>query len=266
MKLINYKNSLLYKITGNGLKKPSYLLGTMHLICGKDFYLKEKVIKALGKCSIYYMEVDLGDVQQMQLMEQQASAFPGITEGLSTSEKEDLNHILQNQFDLSLEEAKQFPPIALINRMIFDAIGCEDTKSMEQELLKIAREKGLQSAGLETASQQLHIAQKVFTGKEILSQLKSADSYKELFNKIMEAYYCENLQELALLVTDKQFMSERACHILVTKRNKHWAKTIPSLIVSQSAFIAVGAGHLPGEQGLIQLLISSGYLVNPVYR
>lgn len=212
------------------------------------------------------MEVDLGNEQQLQLMEQQALAFPDITEGLSTSEKENLNHILQNQFGLSLEESKQFPPVALINRMIFDAIDCEDTKSMEQELLKIAGEKGIQSAGLETALQQLHIAQKVFTGKELLNQLKSADSYKVLFKKILEAYHSENLQELALLVADKNFMSKRAYHILVIKRNIHWAKIIPSLIASQTVFIAVGAGHLPGEQGLIQLLISSGYFVNPVYR
>ena len=266
MKPSKYKNSLLYKITGNGLKKPSYLLGTMHIICGKDFYLQEKVLKALSKCSIYYMEVDLGSTHQMQLMEQQLPAITDIWEGLSISEKEDLNHILQDQFDLSLEEVKQLPPVTLINRMALDTIDCDDIKVMEPELLKIAQEKGLQSAGLETALQQLHIAQKVFTGKEILRQLKSAGAYKELFNKLMKAYHSENLQELALLVNGKQFMSERAYNILVIKRNKRWAKTIPSLIVSQSAFFAVGAGHLPSEQGLLQLLNEKGYAVNPVYR
>lgn len=238
----------------------------MHIICDKDFYLQEKVLKALGKCSIYYMEVDLGSSQQMQLMEQQMHEITNIFEGLSISEKEDLNHILQDQFDLSVEEVKQMPPVILINRITLDAIDCDDIKAMEPELLKIAQEKGLQSAGLETALQQLHIAQKVFTGKEILRQLKSADGYKELFNKLMKAYRYENLQEIALLVTDKQFMSERAYKILVIERNRRWAKSIPSLIASQSAFLAVGAGHLPGEQGLLQLLNKKGYAVNPVYR
>ncbi|MEO9021868.1 MAG: TraB/GumN family protein [Ginsengibacter sp.] len=266
MKTSKYKNSLLYKITGNGLKKPSYLLGTMHAICGKDFHLQEKVLKALGKCSIYYMEVDLGSTSQIQLMEQQVSVTTDIWEELSISEKEELDHILKNKFNLSLEEANQQPPVTLINRMTFEAFDCDDIKMMEMELLKIAQEKGLQSAGLETALQQLHIAEEVFTGKEILRQLKSTNTYKGLFNKIMKAYHSENLQQLSLLVTDTQFMSERAYKIIVIKRNRRWAKIIPSLIASQSAFLAVGAGHLPGEKGLLQLLNEKGYNVNPVYR
>lgn len=87
MNVSKHKNSLLYKITGNGLKKPSYLLGTMHMISGKDFYLREKVLKAMNKCSIYYMEVDLGSAQQLQLMEQKMPAMTDISEGLSISEK-----------------------------------------------------------------------------------------------------------------------------------------------------------------------------------
>ncbi|HET7118735.1 MAG TPA: TraB/GumN family protein [Hanamia sp.] len=266
MKSPKYKNSLLYKISGNGLKKPSYLLGTMHIICAKDFYLHEKALRALDKCSIYYMEVDLGSAQQLQVMEQQASGVPDIYEGLSVSQKENLDHILQNQFGLSLDEAKQLPPVTLINRMAISAINCDDIRMVEMELLKVAQAKGLQTAGLETALRQLSIAQKVFTGKEILWQLKSANAYKELFAKMVKAYHSENLQELAMLVTDKRFMTKRAYNILVINRNKRWAKAIPSLIASQSAFIAVGAGHLPGEQGVLQFLNEQGYIVNPVYR
>jgi len=261
-----HKNSLLYKISGNGLKKPSYLVGTMHMVSGEGFYLKEKVLKALNKCSIYYMEVDLGSAQQVQLMGQKLLVMADISEGLSTSEKEDLDHLLQNQFGLSLDEARQQPPVMLINRMATEAIDGDDVRVVEMELLKIAQDNDLKTAGLETALEQLKIAQKVFTGKEILRQLKSADAYKAAFAKMVKAYHSENLQELAMLVTDERFMSKKAFNILVINRNKRWAKAIPLLIESQSAFIAVGAGHLPGEQGLLQLLVEKGYSVNPVYR
>ena len=266
MNASKHKNSLLYKITGNGLKKPSYLLGTMHMISGKDFYLREKVLKAMNKCSIYYMEVDLGSAQQVQSMGQKLPVITDISEGLSISEKEDLDHLLQKQFGLSLEEARQQPPVTLISRMATDVIDSDDVRMVEVELLKIAQEKDLKTAGLETALQQLKIAQKVFTGKEILRQLNSADAYKVAFGKMVKAYRSENLQELAMLVTDEKFMSKKAFNILVINRNKRWAKAMPLLIESQNAFIAVGAGHLPGEQGLLQLLIEKGYAVNPVYR
>lgn len=150
--------------------------------------------------------------------------------------------------------------------MATDAIDSDDVRMVEIELLKIAQEKKLKTAGLETALEQLKIAQKVFTGKEILWQLKSADAYKVAFGRMVKAYRSENLQELAMLVTDEKYMSKKAFNILVIKRNQRWAKAIPLLIESQKAFIAVGAGHLPGEQGLLQLLIEKGYTVNPVYR
>ena len=266
MNSLKYKNSLLYKISGNRLKNPSYLLGTMHMICGGDFYLQEKVLKALDKCSIYYMEVDLGSAQQLQKMQQKLPTQADISEGLSISEKEDLNHLLQNQFGLSLEEARQQPPVTLISRMTTNAVDCDDVRLVEMELLKIAQTKFLETAGLETALEQLKIAQKVFTGKEVLMQLKSAGEYKTAFDKMVKAYRSENLMELAMLVTDERFMSKNAFNILVIKRNRRWAKAIPLLIESESAFIAVGAGHLPGEQGLLQLLADKGYIVNPVYR
>jgi len=266
MKPFKHKNSLLYKITGHRLKKPSYLLGTMHAICADDFVLHEKVLSALKKCSVYYMEVDLGSIQEMQFMNQQTTQISDISDGLSDSEKEELAHILQNKFDLSIEEAQQQGPLTLINRLAMDAIDCDEIKVVEMELLKIAHQSGLSTAGLENAQEQLNIAKKVFVGKEILRQLRSADAYKELFDKIVDAYHSENLGELAISITDKKFMSKRAYNLLVINRNKRWANAIPSLIASQSAFFAVGAGHLPGEEGLLQLLIDKGYNVNPVYK
>jgi uncharacterized protein YbaP (TraB family) len=266
MKPFKHKNSLLYKITGKDLKKSSYLLGTMHAVCASDFLLSEKVLKALDKCSIYYMEVDLGSAQQIRLMEQQMSAMADISGGLSDSGKEELELILQNQFDLSVNEVNQQGPLTLINRMTIDAIDCDEIKVAEMELLKIAQEKGLKTGGLETALEQLDIAQKVFTGKEILRQLKSTGIYKELFDKMMKAYHSENLHDLSILANDTRFMSKRAYDILVINRNRRWAKSMPTLMESQSTFFAVGAGHLPGEEGLLQLLIEMGFAVNPVYR
>jgi len=261
-----YANSLLYKISGNGLKKPSWLLGTMHMICAKDFSLSKKVLNALYKCSHYYMEVDLGNNREMNSLQDDTSLLKTITEALSQKEKEELNSILVNQFGLTIKEAEDLPPIALINKMTINAIGCEDIRVAEIELLSIAQENGIITGGLETGNQQMKITDKVFDGKEILRQLKSAEDYQDLFSKMKDAYKTENLFELANFVNDKRFMSRRAYNILVINRNKRWGKQIPELIKDKSVFIAVGAGHLPGEKGIINILRQQGFSVNPVYR
>ncbi len=266
MKPTRYCNSLLYKISGNGLKKPSYLLGTMHMICAKDFEITKKINVALRKCATYFMEVDLGSADELNLMEQQQSERVDFTEGLSSKQKDALNDSMMEHFGVSLDNAGGIPPIALINKMTMEAMGCDEISVAEIELMHIARSEGLQTAGLETAQEQIAIAKKVFTGKEMLWQLNAADDYKNTFAQMVEAYHTENLQHLASLVTNPKMMSKRAYRILVVNRNKRWAKKIPKLISKSNAFIAVGAGHLPGETGLLHLLSEQGYAVNAVYR
>lgn len=236
------------------------------MVCAEDFFVKEKVLKALYKCKKYYMEVDLASALELGEMENITEKRIDFGQGLSEKEKEELNRILLGQFNMTIEEANQLPPMVLINKMTTDAIECEDFLVVEIELLKLAQEAELQPGGLETGLQQLKIAEKVFDAKEVLYQLKSAGDYKDLFKKMLDTYRTENLFELAEFVTDKRFMSRSAYKILVDNRNKRWIKKIPELIMDESVFIAVGAGHLPGERGIIELLRKDGYAVNPVYR
>ncbi len=266
MKVSGYKNSLLYKISGNSLKKPSYLFGTMHMICAKNFSVPEKVRSAMSKCSVYYMEVDLGSVHEVHRMDHADSMATNWLSTLSENETTELTQIAEQRLGISYDQLQEASPMSLVNQMTLAAIGCEDILVAELELLKLARGQGLKTAGIETALEQMKIAEKVFTGKELLIQLRSTENYKELFRKMTDAYQHEKLNELAGLITDKQFMSKRAFNILVKNRNKKWEKKIPSLIKAQSCFIAVGAGHLPGDSGLISALARQGFSVNPVYR
>jgi len=266
MSLLKYPHSLLFKISGKDLKKPSWILGTMHMICAEDFKLPEKVIKALKKCNYYFMEVDLGSSGELDMMHSNSVPVSDFTVGLTAEQEEELSTILKRELGMTLDDAKQLPPVAILNKMTTDAIGCTEYKIAEFELMQLAHQEGISTGGLETAAEQLRIAEKVFDGKEILKQLRSSGDYKELFVRMMAAYKNENLMELSAFIADKRFMSRRAFNILVLQRNSRWAKKIPELIKKNSVFIAVGAGHLPGERGVINLLQMQGYSVNPVYR
>lgn len=261
-----YSKSLLYKISGNGLRQPSYLFGTMHLICAGSFEIAQKIRRTLGRCTAYYMEVDLGSTNEVNTMQQQEVSDQCIADELTAEEKIILDHLLMEQLHLSLEDAQHLPVMEIVNQMAAKAIRCDEVIVAELELLKIAVDNGLRTAGMETALEQLEIAKQVFNGKEILLQLQMSDDHDELFEKMTNAYHQENLKELAALVTHKRFMSERAYDTLVVKRNQRWAEMIPEIIRAESIFIAVGAGHLPGNQGLLQLLTKQGFSVNPVYK
>lgn len=212
------------------------------------------------------MEVDLGDMDEMQAMEEGDVRKKCYLEGMTEEEKAQLNDLLHEQYDMSIMELKDLSPMYLINKMTTDALGCSDFKMMEVELLKIALMHEKTTGGLETAKKQLAIADQVFDGRELLLQLTSATDFKDIFPSIVAAYKSGKLSVLADLVNDERLMSKKAFKILVVDRNKRWAKVIPKIMEQNSAFIAVGAGHLPGEKGVIHLLQKQGYSVNPVYR
>lgn len=263
---IGRRKSLLWKISGNELPFPSYLFGTMHLMCADQFDIKPKVLSALHKCPAYFMEVDLGSISEREEMNESATEESRISDGLNNKEKEELQEILFTQYGLTLEEADAQPPMMLINRMITDSLNCESFKIAEIELLAIAQQTGKKSGGLETTQQQLKIADQVFNSKELLRQLRSGPEYTIVFDKMIKAYQSEDLLALADLVTDDRFMSKKAYRTLVTARNKRWAKRMPRLMKKERTFFAIGAGHLPGDEGMIGLLRQGGFAVNPVYR
>lgn len=257
------KKSLLWKVSRNGLR-PSYLLGTMHLVCEEDFHIKPKVIAALKKCDYYFMEVDLAQ-HHNNFHEEEASEI-SLSEGLNPEEKEELEKILQEDYGLGLEQVEHQSPVFLINRMITEAIGCTSMKMAEMELLAIAMTEGMMTGGLETTEEQMAIADKVFHPGELLRQLRSGKEYKSVFEKMVQAYQDENLKVLADLVNDPRFMSREAFDVLVTQRNANWANAIPEIMKQGTTFFAIGAGHLPGKHGVIYLLKAKGFAVNPVYR
>src|SRR5512138_1785036 len=59
------ENSLLWEISGNGLTKPSYLYGTIHMICKEDAMIGDSLVSAIQKSDRVYFEVDMDNLMEM---------------------------------------------------------------------------------------------------------------------------------------------------------------------------------------------------------
>ena len=258
--------SLLWKISGKGLTHPSYLYGTMHMICAADFEIKKKVINALKKCDQLIMEFDFTNEDEIAVLQKMHSNTERITDHLNESEKAEFESVVKNNFGLTLEDADLMAPMMLVNMMIIKAIDCEDIKLFETELIAIARNLNISTGGIETATEQLEIAATVFDSKEILRQLKSADDFKEVFKELVYSYKIEELEKIGSFLNDERFLNQETKETLVMERNVRWLKRMPKMMKDKSVFFAVGAGHLTGSVGMIHLLKNKGYSVNPVYE
>jgi len=261
------KNSLLWEISGNGLKESSYLLGTFHLLCEKDFELKPKVISTLSNVKKLVTEIDYTDPKETQVMANASKAEKTLTSQLTHEEATQLTEILKS-YGTTLAEMDTLNTQSLYSLLAKKAITCPaaEVKMYEIELLRLAITTGKKTGGLEKIAYQMEALAKSYDLKEAIRQIAAGDLYEELTKKMIEAFKKEDLPELNKLLKDKRLMNANQEYWMLTDRNQNWVRDMPAMMQTESILFAVGGGHLMGEKGLIELLRAKGYTVKPVFQ
>ncbi|MNI50917.1 TraB family protein [compost metagenome] len=137
-------------------------------------------------------------------------------------------------------------------------------KSYEVELSALATSQGKVIGELETPEFQFNLLKDLITPKLFMESVFQLDEYPALTVKMVQAYKSENLEELTKLLQDPAWMTAEQKEKLLIGRNLNWSNLIPPMINEESCFIAVGAGHLAGDQGLITLLRERGFKVEAI--
>jgi uncharacterized protein YbaP (TraB family) len=261
---------LLYKITGKDLKKPSYLFGTIHIVCPNDMFSMEKLNGYLDQTDQLLMELDLDNAAEMMAMGQGMQMAGGKTlkDFLTAEQFAKVDEMFKNYMGFSAENVKQIKPF-ISSVMISTspkALGCAPN-SYELSFLKAAAEKKKPIEGLETVASQFAAFEKHPLEKQAkslyemaLNPQKSIDQFKML----VETYNTQNAESLYILI-DTQMKSEKDFQgVLLDDRNKDWIPKIEKAIGEKSSFIAVGGGHLGGKNGVVKLLRAKGYKVEAI--
>ncbi len=259
------ENSLLWKVEGNGLSHPSYVYGTYHMMCSKDYQIKEKVNQALNATEQFVMEVNYSDPNLMTEMQNSMMKAKKIGELFSSEEQTELKKHLP-QYGYDYEFASQLSPIVLNSMLTMKYFDCgpESLKMMDTDLMSKAIAASKPVSGLETVDQQLQMLSVLVSNKDILKSLSKFNENKAFTQKFVQTYNSENLLVLNSMMRDKDQMSEEQAYQLLDKRNIDWLTKMPNLMKEKSTFFAVGAGHLAGENGVLTLLKNKGYKITPI--
>ena len=265
------QNSLLWKITGKGLNQPSYLFGTIHIICADDFFLDSAVMSAIGHSNQMVFEVDLSDPAVMNKT-MQASLNEdkhNIKSDLSERDQLLLDSCLKADFKLGIDQMGVLKPwYLMVTLSMMNLMDCSSTKQYETELLKIARTKGMKTGELETIEYQLGIFDSIPYKRQLemlMETVKEKNEDKEAFQQLELAYLDQDVEQVHQLMMEEKEMEDFG-DLFFYNRNKNWIPVIIQFIHQQPAFIAFGAGHLGGEGGVIDLLRKGGYKVEPVIK
>ncbi|WP_255502023.1 TraB/GumN family protein [Algoriphagus sp. AK58] len=260
-------SSLLWRISGNGLNQDSYLFGTIHLICKDDFFMNDQILKAFQESKSLVMELDLSDPQLNSKM-QQLSLNPGMKNIQLDMREEDAKIIdaffIQN-YGAGLAQLGILKPFVLSSMALIKSISCTEVESYESFFTAKAIEDRKQIIGLETVEIQIGIFDQIPFSVQIQEMINmiSDNSGDEDFQKMIKTYLSQDVEALYHTMNSEGMIKDYR-ELMLDQRNQSWIKRLEQGMEDESLFVAVGAGHLGGEMGVISLLRKAGYQVEPV--
>ncbi len=267
------EKSLLWEISGKGLEKPSYLFGTMHIICEDDAVLSDSLKEAIQNTERVYFEVDMDNLMEMLLMMTKIKMKNDTTlaDLLNKEDYEKVKNYVENHNGLiPFSEFEKYKPLLASSLLMEAGLDCGSTVAMEQLIMQEAKSKRKRIEGLETMNYQVSIFDSIpyrlQAGqllKYIQSQDERSDAGKE-FNEMMDAYRTQDIEKLGTFITKSDYGLMQYEDMLLYHRNRNWVAKLKTIMHDRPVTIAVGAGHLPGEKGVINLLRKEGYSVRAV--
>jgi len=264
-------NSLLWEISGNGLKKPSYLFGTHHLI-GAKFADTMMVLQEKFKSTDAVVgEIVMDSTTQTKMAPFLVMKNNTLDSLLTESEyKEVEDYFKSKQPGFELKQLNNFKPaMVAIMMMVFESPNMlkDIGEGMDDSFQKYAKKNGKSLYGLETAEYQgalLFDSDLQKQKKALLKSIREVDKSKQKMEELKTYYITQDIDKLTQLFKNQDEESKEFMTELLKNRNKRWLAQLPALMENQSLFIAVGAGHLVGAEGLIKGLQLKGYILKPI--
>lgn len=269
---------LVWKISGNGIKKPSYILGTHH---GCPFTYCDSIpglMKAFDKVDNIIGEINMIELAEMspeRMQKMQAMMMmPADTSLLSlfsTEEAAKVNEWLGKKMGASLEMLSVMKPMTIMvtvqNKEMMEVIPEIATMTtIDKYMQTLGQRKGKTIGELETADYQMELlyGNSLEEQADALLEMIDHEDSKGLLQQLTNAYKSQNLDTLWKVFQEQ--MTGYEYDAIVKVRNLNWEKQMKEILPKQTTLFVVGAGHLPGEYGMINLLREAGYKVKPVKK
>jgi uncharacterized protein YbaP (TraB family) len=258
-------NTVLWKISGNGLDKPSYLYGTVHLTDKRVFYTNDSLREYIFACDYFASELHPDSLNALMFGEATKDDTSDVYR--NTFNYEDYKRIdnkLKNDLGINLKQIKSRNFRGLKMLLNPHKKRQDDYPTfLDGYLMGIAKRKGKTLIGLEGIGSH----EKAFSAlqeeqyKKDIVEISKESKEENSIEKLIKTYLDGDLGEIEKNYSD---FSYDAVYDLLDRRNKIMAETIDSIVKTNTLFATCGAAHLVGENGIIKLLRKKGYTVTPI--
>ena len=279
---------LLYRISGNGLEKPSYIIGTYHLAPASFADSIPGAQAALDAVEQVCGEVDMAEMQSMEGLQKVMAAMmlpdgQSLTDILSEEELGKLNAFMVETLGADLSnpvvagQLGKMTPVAISTQLQMVQYmkmtpGFNPNAMIDSYFQNKAKAAGKSVIGFETVDFQISV---LYTGstierqkQQLICMLDNQEYNLMLMKNLTDAYFSQNIDKIHEVTEEKL---GNACdstpeedEALIYGRNADWVVKIPAIASEKSTMFVVGAAHLPGERGVLELLKKAGYSVEAV--
>jgi uncharacterized protein len=266
---------LFWKVSGNGLSKPSYLFGTHHLIEKEKIAGFDKVLAVIPQTDVVVGEMDMSNMLGMQLKMLKVIMMKDSTmhDLLNAEDYSLVDTQLKDVVGTGLDKLGKMKPSMLSALYEVKLYMKQNNTKKEPEAVDIVFQKAGKKAkkkiiGLETIDQQMEILFNSMSLKSqaesLLKAVKDKDKSLDQLKQLNEAYLSGDLKRISELNSEDGQMTPEEKKTFIVDRNNNWIAQLKVLMPKQSCFVAVGCMHLVDEVGLIQQLKIAGYTVEAV--
>lgn len=273
---------LLWKVSGNGLNKPSYILGTHHLA---SLSIKDSIAglqaafdstnQLIGELNM--MELQTSDIMQIIQKKINTETDTTFQSLFKPEEYEAIRNCVQENLQFDVAMTPKVKPSFLQNNLLVmlyikHVQSYNPMEQLDTHFQIEGKAKGKRIMALETPEFQFDLLYNGTSLKrqaEVLLCLINNIEKNIEQNKEMTALYMKQDLDGLLKLTEERNGDQcdplpGEMEAMVDRRNEAWVKKLPAMIKTDPAFVVVGALHLPGTNGLLNLLKKQGYTVEAV--
>lgn len=262
-------NALLWKIEGKKVKKDSYIFGTVHLIYKEKFYFPDQLTNLVKNSDQVVLEI--GNVNQMEVMQHLLLEKGTIFDFFTPEQADSILVWATAKLEMEPEQFKmafsKMKPFALVQIASQKEIITE-IESYDLTIQAIANGQKIPVIGLETVAQQIALFDNMDSLQQremVMDVVRDQETDTSSFDTLFEYYLKQNVDEMYQYIVNEGGSMMESSEELLDKRNHNWIPQIEALIKKKKTFIAVGAGHLGGKEGVLRLLEKQGYILTPVH-
>ena len=275
---ISAQAQVLYKISGNSAKAPSYIFATNKIVGIEFLDSVPNLLRCFSQCKVVLTEFAMQDYEALATL-RVAALLPDsirLDRYYTTEEYQKIDETMQLTLGMGMDKLCRMKPSYLTamyrNELLHKWLDYDDQRSMEAFYQAIASDKGIPVRAIDDIGETMYMLfdREPFHWqcKELLQIIDYPEREVRQERTIADMYRMGRLTDIAYLLVspDNQSTQSYSDYQIYAARNKEWVKRLRDYLVEGGAFITLDAIYLGGEKGLLEQLRAAGYRVRSVNK